>query len=186
MTGTRDMRILLIDSEPGEVAHLQSAFHSCEANPVFILQVSSLDDALPAMNAQAFDVIFIAASKSNGVADVLCIRAAAPICALIALCGQEDEPLAVALLQAGAQDCLFKSQLTPQLLSRAARYAMERVHTQEQLVCLAQYDGVIGLPNRSLFRDRLTQSLIHAQRKGMHVAVMFIDLDYFKSVNDML
>ena len=180
------IRILLVESNPADVACVQSAFRTQVEYPVFLLPVALVDDALIAINQQAFDIVFIAASQSAGVADVLCIRAVAPTCALIALCEQENEPLALALLHAGVQDCLFKSQLTPQLLSRAARYAIERVHTQQQLVHLAQYDGVTGLPNRALFRDRLMQSLLHAQRKNTHAAVMLLDLDYFKSVNDML
>ena len=180
------MRILLVESDSGEIARVQNAFQTRAANRVVFVQVASVDAALAAINEQAFDVVFIATSTLNGVADVLCVRTVAPTCALIALCDHEDETLAMTILHAGAQDCLFKSQLNPQLLSRAARYAMERVHTQQQLLHLAQYDVVTGLPNRALFRDRLAQSLIHAQRKGMHAAVMFLDLDYFKSVNDML
>jgi len=180
------MRVLLVESEYSEVARVQSAFSSCDERRVFFLHVARLDDALMAIDQQAFDVVFIAVSNSSAVADVSRVRAVVPICRMIALCEHEDEQLAVAILQAGAQDCLFKSQLTPQLLSRAARYVMERVHSQEQLAHLAQYDALTGLPNRVLFRDRLAQSVIHAQRKGVHAAVMFLDLDDFKSVNDML
>jgi len=165
---------------------VQRAFQSRAENRVVLMHVAAIDVALAALNEHAFDVVFVATCTATGVADVLSVRTLAPSCALIALCDHEDETLAMAILQAGAQDCLFKSQLNPQLLSRAARYAMERVHTQQQLIHLAQYDVVTGLPNRVLFRDRLEQSLIHAQRKGAHAAVMFLDLDYFKSVNDML
>lgn len=50
----------------------------------------------------------------------------------------------------------------------------------------ANFDAVTGLPNRVLFMDRLSQSLTRAQRNGEPVAVMFIDLDHFKAVNDTL
>ncbi len=186
MADAVSMRVLLVESELEEVARVQSAFQTQAVNRVYFLHVALLNEAFAAINQQAFDVVFITTSRFNGVADVLRVRSVAPTCALIALCAQEDEPLAMEILQAGAQDCLFKSQLTPQLLSRAARYAMERVHTQEQLVHLAQYDALTGLPNRVLFRDRLAQAVIHAQRKDVHTAVMFLDLDHFKSVNDML
>jgi diguanylate cyclase (GGDEF)-like protein len=72
------------------------------------------------------------------------------------------------------------------LLSRSIRYTLERAHAQEQIAYLAQYDAVTGLPNRVLFKDRLEHALAHAQRKGVRVAVVSMDLDYFKSVNDLL
>ncbi len=50
----------------------------------------------------------------------------------------------------------------------------------------AQYDGLTDLPNRNLFRDRLKQALSHAQRSRQKLAVLFLDLDRFKEVNDTL
>ncbi|MBF0446554.1 MAG: EAL domain-containing protein [Magnetococcales bacterium] len=50
----------------------------------------------------------------------------------------------------------------------------------------ANYDNLTGLPNRTLFMDRLTQELIRAKRQKSRVALMFIDLDRFKWVNDTL
>lgn len=179
-------RVLLVEADASNVARVQTAFQTSASNHIDFLHTESVDSALKAIHQHSYDVVFIAVSQDSGKADVTSVRTVAPSSALIVLCEQVDEPFAMAMLQAGAQDCLFKSQLTPQLLSRSARYAIERVRTQEQLAQLTQYDGVTGLPNRVLFRDRLTQALIHAQRKGTSAAVMFLDLDYFKSVNDML
>jgi diguanylate cyclase (GGDEF)-like protein/PAS domain S-box-containing protein len=57
---------------------------------------------------------------------------------------------------------------------------------QERLSHLANYDSLTGLPNRALFRDRLGQAMARAQRSGRPMALMFIDLDRFKLVNDSL
>jgi diguanylate cyclase (GGDEF)-like protein/PAS domain S-box-containing protein len=57
---------------------------------------------------------------------------------------------------------------------------------EERLVFLAHFDNLTGLPNRPLFYDRLQQSLAHARRTGCVTAVIFVDLDHFKRVNDTL
>ena len=56
----------------------------------------------------------------------------------------------------------------------------------ERTAHLATHDGLTGLPNRALFRDRLTQALADAHREGSSVAVLYLDLDKFKEVNNSL
>lgn len=57
---------------------------------------------------------------------------------------------------------------------------------EEKLQHLASHDTLTGLPNRMLFRDRLQQALTFAQREKNRFALMYIDLDHFKPVNDNL
>jgi diguanylate cyclase (GGDEF)-like protein/PAS domain S-box-containing protein len=60
----------------------------------------------------------------------------------------------------------------------------ERKLAEEGLVYMATHDSLTGLPNRTLFNDRLILALAQAQRHKKHLAVMLLDLDYFKNVND--
>ena len=57
---------------------------------------------------------------------------------------------------------------------------------EEQIRQLAYYDALTGVPNRRLLEDRLEHAIRHAHRKEMLLAVMFMDLDRFKEVNDTL
>lgn len=61
-----------------------------------------------------------------------------------------------------------------------------RLQTEQQIERLAYQDLLTGLPNRALFDDRLRQALAHAQREGERVALLFLDLDDFKVINDSL
>jgi len=62
----------------------------------------------------------------------------------------------------------------------------ERKRAEDHLLYLAHHDSLTGLPNRTLFNDRLQQSLIDAGRRERVVAVLFMDLDRFKTINDTL
>ncbi len=60
----------------------------------------------------------------------------------------------------------------------------ERRRLQDEIWHQANYDALTGLPNRSLFFDRLGQAIAQARRNGSKGALLFIDLDHFKAVND--
>ena len=62
----------------------------------------------------------------------------------------------------------------------------EAKSSEENIKRLAYYDPLTNLPNRSLFNDRLEQALQRGNRSRLYVAVLFIDLDGFKSINDTL
>jgi diguanylate cyclase (GGDEF)-like protein len=64
--------------------------------------------------------------------------------------------------------------------------ALRRHETQARLAYMAEFDALTALPNRQLLQDRLSQSIVQAQRRGGQGAVLFIDLDRFKLVNDTL
>lgn len=62
----------------------------------------------------------------------------------------------------------------------------ERKQLEERIRHLANYDSLTGLPNRALFYDRLSQAINLAQRNRHELALLYLDLDRFKSVNDTL
>jgi diguanylate cyclase (GGDEF)-like protein/PAS domain S-box-containing protein len=73
----------------------------------------------------------------------------------------------------------------PEIVSYS-RDVTERKRVEDHIAYLAYHDELTGLPNRTLFLDRLTIALAHAQRFKRLVAVLYIDLDHFKRINDSL
>jgi diguanylate cyclase (GGDEF)-like protein len=71
-------------------------------------------------------------------------------------------------------------------MSTSISGAIQRNATEEFIRYQANHDLLTGLPNRSLFSDRLEMAIALAQRNQAHLAVMFLDLDRFKSINDTL
>jgi diguanylate cyclase (GGDEF)-like protein len=101
-------------------------------------------------------------------------------------------PIIVSDVVNGAVSVLFDGQPTPDADTRqllhdlADRLAVTLAnHARERaLVRQAHYDGLTGLPNRELFRDRLNQELARARQEQQAVGLLFLDLDRFKHVND--
>lgn len=62
----------------------------------------------------------------------------------------------------------------------------ERRLAEQRVVHMANHDALTGLPNRTLLIDRIEQAMVHAHRSGTKLAVLFLDLDRFKNVNDSL
>ena len=80
-----------------------------------------------------------------------------------------------------AQDTALQQYAESQIAA-----ATERLRAQSQLRHMARHDPLTGLPNRALFHDRLDIALARARREQTQVAVLFLDLDRFKQVNDSL
>ncbi|PRY73658.1 putative bifunctional diguanylate cyclase/phosphodiesterase [Halomonas ventosae] len=71
------------------------------------------------------------------------------------------------------------------LTSMLIRDVSERKRKEAQLAYFAQHDALTDLPNRLLLTDRLDMAIAHAKRSGASLALMFLDLDRFKQVNDL-
>jgi diguanylate cyclase (GGDEF)-like protein/PAS domain S-box-containing protein len=71
-----------------------------------------------------------------------------------------------------------------QLLAGTVQDITERKQNELRIAHLGTHDSLTDLPNLSLIREHISQALIHARRVGQHAALLFLDLDRFKSIND--
>jgi diguanylate cyclase (GGDEF)-like protein len=175
------MRVLLIEERPGFAA-LVSALLEEAAPAAFRVEVAPTVDA-------GVDRLLdegIACVLLDGVRTLERVQAAVLDRPVVVLSATDDEEAALAAIRAGAQDCLPRTRLDGPALARAVRHAVERKRIESALAHQALHDPLTGLPNRALFSDRLRLALSRLRRTQTCLAVLFLDLDDFKSVNDAL
>lgn len=172
-------RLLRTDGDPGpDIVHAETgseALDLCRARPPDCVL---LDYRLPDMDGLEFLTTMSESSDS------------APV-PVIMLTGMGSESLAVDAMKYGAQDYLNKNTMTYGQVTRAIQGAIEVVGlkreldaTKDTLERMAFYDSLTGIGNRNLFADRMNHSLMLARRSSSALAVMVIDLNEFKAVND--
>jgi len=98
----------------------------------------------------------------------------------------EDKIIGSLVLQSYTDPNLYskKDIKLMEFVSQQIATAIERKQAEEKLKFLSLYDPLTRLPNRMLFYDRIKQEIAYARREQKKFALMFLDLDYFKKVND--
>ncbi|MEO8546534.1 MAG: EAL domain-containing protein [Betaproteobacteria bacterium] len=92
----------------------------------------------------------------------------------------DDETASLLLALRDTNERLVVAMVRAQTMTESAEAAAA------QMSHMATHDSLTGLPNRALLTDRLTQAILHTQRSGKRVALMYLDLDHFKHINDSL
>jgi diguanylate cyclase (GGDEF)-like protein len=180
--------VLLIEDNLVDAALVQDILSASTAAAFAVEHASTLAAGLECVRRRAFDLILtdLTLPDAHGLDTFRAVHAAASETPVVVFSSLHDETLAIEAVKLGAQDYLLKGRVDADLLVRAIRYAIERKRSESYINQLAYYDSLTGLPNRMLLNDRLTLALIRARRKKQALAVMFLDLDNFKTINDTL
>ncbi len=155
--------------------------------------MDSADDLGTALTRGGWDVAIsdFTLPGFSGVAALAQIREFDAELPFVFASGTIGEDAAVAAMRMGADDYVMKGNLKRLVpaIERALREVVvrrARKRAEERVLHLAYHDALTDLPNRSLLRDRLDQALIGAQRTHEPVALLVMDLDAFKEINDSL
>ncbi len=188
MLGRGPIRVLVVEADEADFATTRAWLDAASHLEFTVDRADDLATALGRLRAGALDICLVDHCLPDG--DGLELARAAqkgrfttPIIMLSSAGTLELDLQAMAL---GVADFLDKKRLDPIRLERTIRYALARQRQAERLSHLAQYDELTGLANRSLFQDRLERALAWARRHQRLVAVMILDLNGFKAVNDRL
>jgi diguanylate cyclase (GGDEF)-like protein len=181
------MKILLVedDSDDAEFLRLSLAQHN---DSVYVTRTGLIRDAVTVLDNERFDVVLLDLNlpDGRGVECVEKIQEADGLVPIVVLSGHDDEDYAVDILNRGVQDYLVKWEGDGRIILRAIRYAIERKRAEVKLNYLARYDSLTRIPNRQYLRDQLDHATIRALRRHRTMALLLLDLDRFKVVNETL
>ena len=168
-------------------------------------EVGSAEEALLILAQQNFDLVIsdVNMGGMSGLELVPRVHSISPDTVVLMISGQGNIETAIQAMRAGAFDYIMKPFDTrhveaaveralnhSSLLREKRRYKeqLEKLLTERtaEVSRLAYYDTLTGLPNRTLFMDRLEQAVAVAQRAGKLLSILFISLDQLKKVNDNL
>ena len=182
------INVLLVEDNPGDARLVEIMLNEVPQTPVVLHHVSTLTAAQEYLQSNSSDLVLLDLSlpDGNGLESVNKIQLVNNSLAIIILTGLDDQEFAIKTMQNGAQDYLVKGQGDGHLMLRAIHYALERKQIEQRLTLLAHFDSLTGLANREYFNITFSRALDQAKRKDQMLGLMFLDLDYFKEINDTL
>ena len=182
------LKLLLVGDDHNEAKVIPNMLKEGLQNQFTLEHCRSVIDGLDLVRKRPFQAIILDLNLPNGqsfesIPQFIHYCPGAPI---LVLSEADDENRAIKAVQSGAQDYLIKGQTSSSTLCRAIRYAIERHRATQRITHLAHYDHLTGLANRGLFYERLNCAVARCNRNDMAMALMFLDLDHFKEINDTL
>jgi diguanylate cyclase (GGDEF)-like protein len=179
------VQVLVVEGD-GSSQHARTLLAHAGTDRFVIAHAHDVAEAVAWLGEHAADCVLLDLGLPGSLDGLARLRAAAVDAPVLVLSGPDQDALGAQAVHEGAQDHLVKGQVDARGLARAIGYAIERARTQLALAHQALHDPLTGLANRALFEDRLRQATARVRRHGNCVAVLFCDLDRFKTVNDRL
>jgi len=189
------MNLLIIDDDEVDRLNIQLTLKA-SSHHFSVTEASNAHDGLRMLQNNEFDLVLLdyqlpeqtgleVLQKMNKCVDIQV--------AVVILSHIVDDHLALRCIKEGAQDYIPKNEVTPVRLMRAMLHARERFTLEQKLRNsyshirrIAEIDYLTGLANRHIFESGLSGALPRARRQGTSVALIMMDLDKFKHINDTM
>jgi diguanylate cyclase (GGDEF)-like protein len=188
MSYNAGLNILHVEDNLGDAHHVQSLMSQQEYSYKYdMTQVATLKAAVdklkehPEYNTILLDVNL---PDGNGIEHIQMFQELAPNIPIIILTQTKDDEMSRKALNAGAQEYMVKEHSNSYILQQVIQSSIFRKQIEIDLAKRAYYDDLTGLPNRPFFEESAKKMIQQSQRAGRKEALMFIDLNKFKEIND--
>ncbi|WMS85859.1 EAL domain-containing protein [Pleionea litopenaei] len=183
------IRLLLVEDDEDDYILAEDYLKEAYGKDIEITWAKNFDKAIELISSHTFDIFLIdyMLGEKTGIELTKEITSNTFVVnAVILLTGMDNREVDIEATKSGAMDYLVKQELNASLLERSIRYALKRKRIEEKLIALAQHDPLTGLANRTKFNLALSDKIQQARRDNNQFAVLLLDLDNFKEVNDTL
>ena len=183
-----DMRVLLVHGDAQAAADALARLSRLKNPACRVHHVAGLPEAVTTLGKEDYTVVLLgaAADLRENTAHFDRLAAAAAETPVVLLTESEDEIFTAEMIEHGALDCLVLSETSDLMLRRTLRYAQELKGTRRHISWLKNFDPLTELPNREMLRAYLNDAVARAKTDNRLLAVLMLNLDRFKLVNETL
>lgn len=185
------MKVLIVDDDQVDRELVRRTLQKAPRFNARLSEATNFEEGLKATHEDSYDVILLdyIMPGRDGFELLKELRHSdkARGTAIVVMSNSEDEDLALRCIRAGAQDFLLKSEINVSKLSRVVMQARARFELEqavEDAETRADTDTLTGLYNRTRFDKSLRRAIDGSRKEDTSLALLFFDLDSFKSVND--
>ena len=145
----RPIRVLLVENDPVDLEGLRLSLAQARSGPIDLECVGELTAGLERLSQGGIDAVLLDLQlpDSEGIVTFERTYAFAPDVPIVVLTEMDDEEVAIATVQGGAQDYLVKGEVSPAMVVKSIRYAVERHRLLSALRSLSLIDDLTGLYN---------------------------------------
>ncbi|MEL6215641.1 MAG: response regulator, partial [Pseudomonadota bacterium] len=179
------MHVLVVEDNAADAEMVTMSLQRVDSN-ISVTSVETLEEAVEKIDRGTFDITLLDLTlpDSHGLSSIKDLQRVDETMPIIVLSGDDREQMALSAARLGVEDFIAKGDSVGAPFVRTLRYAIERKKGEQRLRDLADFDQLTRLSNRQRFNRQLLKAVGHAERSGELMALLFIDLDEFKEIND--